>query len=72
MNDVVSEINVIIDSPLMYIVVGVVLTLFSEWRVRKFVKKVIINPIVREIIKDEVKKRLKDDEEEGGGGKEGV
>ncbi len=32
-------VSVILDSPLMYIVVGVVLTFFTEWRLRALAKK---------------------------------
>lgn len=56
MSSVVEEINIIIDSPLMYIVVGIVLTFFTEWRIRKVLKSKVVREIVRQLIKSMMEK----------------
>ena len=58
----IEEVNVIIDSPLMYIVVGVVLTFFTEWRISRAIRRIMRSPEVKELIKEVVKKMMEGDQ----------
>ena len=48
MADVVATI---VDSPLMYIIVGIVLTFFTEWRIRSMIKKIRQNVNMEKLFK---------------------